>query len=52
MIIRYVGEVGLLSGWGSKWYDGPLASQLKMVALPILDNAECMRYYTDKKHVL
>lgn len=42
---EYVGEVGLLSGWGRKWHGGPLASQLKMVALPILDNAECMRWY-------
>jgi len=42
---NYVGEVGLLSGWGRKWHGGPLASQLKMVALPILDNKECMRWY-------
>jgi len=40
-----VGREATLTGWGRQWNDGPLAEQLEMVTLPLLDNTECMRWY-------
>ena len=33
-----VGKEATLTGWGRQWHDGPLAEQLEMVTLPLLDN--------------
>jgi hypothetical protein len=39
------GELGTLTGWGRHWDEGPLASQLEVVQLPILSNRQCMDWY-------
>ena len=33
-----VGREATLTGWGRQWNNGPLAEQLEMVTLPLLDN--------------
>ena len=34
----HVGKEATLTGWGRQWNNGPLAEQLEMVTLPLLDN--------------
>ena len=41
-----VGREATLTGWGRQWHDGPLAEQLEMVTLPLLDNTvDCSLIY-------
>jgi len=40
-----VGINATLTGWGRQWHTGPLAEQLEMVTLPLIDNKECMARY-------
>jgi len=40
-----LGRKAVLAGWGRKWDNGPLATQLEMVELPIISNSMCMHWY-------
>ena len=40
-----VGHKAVLTGWGRQWDNGPLATQLEMVELPIISNSMCMAWY-------
>jgi len=38
-------QTATLTGWGRQWNDGPLADQLNMVQLPVVNNERCMSWY-------
>ncbi|XP_072402182.1 venom protease-like [Diabrotica undecimpunctata] len=41
----YIGENGVVAGWGSLYFDGPRSSSLQVADMPILNENSCQRVF-------
>ncbi|CAH1103279.1 unnamed protein product [Psylliodes chrysocephalus] len=41
----FVGEVGIIAGWGSLYFDGPRSSTLQVADIPVISEENCQRSF-------
>ncbi|XP_041983069.1 venom protease-like [Aricia agestis] len=45
--LEYTDEIGVVIGWGTQWYGGPISDVLMEVSVPVWDHQKCVESFVD-----
>ncbi|ROT62998.1 putative serine proteinase stubble [Penaeus vannamei] len=48
---NFTGMIGFVTGWGRLSYGGPVPTQLNEVAVPIIKNNDCQKWFLEAGHI-